>query len=479
MPTTVTLSLISHTNAGKTTLARTLLRRDVGEVRDAAHVTIFNEAHALINVGDVALVLWDTPGFGDSARLLKRLQRVDRPMFWFFNQVWDRLTDKPLWCSQQALRNVREEADVVLYLVNASESLVGGTFVEPEMEILDWLGKPVVVLLNQTGAPRPAEEEAAEEFLWRDHLTKFPIVSSVINMDAFSRCWVQEGELMHTISAVLTGAKREAFEKLSDAWTERNEAVFARSMQALANQLMANALDGVAVKTESFLQKLGFNRGSIESDWSEARQKLSESLAMRAEQAMNELIVLHSLEGHDETAALLGARRDFAEPKQVEAAVWSAVSGIATGALAGLIVDLKAGGLTFGGGALLGGLSGGFSAYALIKTYHLVRADDNKLHWSGEHFREQVKLALLSYLAVSHFGRGRGTWKRDPRPAHWQESVNMLIDEWRDKVEFVWKRSLRSDVSVSRVNEEMLIMMTDLGNEILRRLYPPAATPDT
>ena len=36
---TVSLSLVSHTNAGKTTLARTLLGRDVGEVRDEAHVT--------------------------------------------------------------------------------------------------------------------------------------------------------------------------------------------------------------------------------------------------------------------------------------------------------------------------------------------------------------------------------------------------------------------------------------------------------
>ena len=44
----VTLSLISHTNAGKTTLARTLLRRDVGEVRDAAHVTLFNESYTLL-----------------------------------------------------------------------------------------------------------------------------------------------------------------------------------------------------------------------------------------------------------------------------------------------------------------------------------------------------------------------------------------------------------------------------------------------
>lgn len=478
MPITVTLSLISHTNAGKTTLARTLLRRDVGEVRDAAHVTVFNESYPLIVSGDAALVLWDTPGFGDSARLLQRLQRVDRPLVWFFSQIWDRFTDKPLWCSQQALRNVREDADVVLYLVNASESLAGGTFVEHEMEILDWLGKPVVVLLNQTGAPRPAEEEAAEEELWRNHLTKFSIVRSVINMDAFSRCWVQEGELMQTISGVLTGVKHEAFERLSDAWAERNEEIFVSSMRALAHQLTANALDGVAVKSESFLQKLGFNRSALEADWSEARQKLSESLAMRAEQAMNELISLHSLEGHDEASTLLGARRDFAEPKQVEVAVWSAMSGIASGALAGLIVDLKAGGLTFGGGALLGGIGGGLGAYALIKTYQLVRADDNKLHWSREHFSEQVKLALLSYLAVSHFGRGRGAWKRDLRPAHWQQAVNDLVDEWKDKVEFVWKRSLRHDVSVSRVNEEMLIMMTDLGREILRRLYPVMESAD-
>ena len=42
-PATIALSLISHTNAGKTTLARTLLQRDVGEVRDAPHVTEFSE----------------------------------------------------------------------------------------------------------------------------------------------------------------------------------------------------------------------------------------------------------------------------------------------------------------------------------------------------------------------------------------------------------------------------------------------------
>ena len=37
-PVDLSLSLVSHTNVGKTTLARTLLGRDIGEVRDEAQI---------------------------------------------------------------------------------------------------------------------------------------------------------------------------------------------------------------------------------------------------------------------------------------------------------------------------------------------------------------------------------------------------------------------------------------------------------
>ena len=47
-PASVSLSLVSHTNAGKTTLARTLLGQDIGEVRDAPHVTEFADVHTLV-----------------------------------------------------------------------------------------------------------------------------------------------------------------------------------------------------------------------------------------------------------------------------------------------------------------------------------------------------------------------------------------------------------------------------------------------
>ena len=106
---TLRLSLVSHTNVGKTTLARTLLARDVGEVRDAAHVTEFADGHELMRraAGDV-LQLWDTPGFGDSARLVRRMKLDGHPLGWLLSQVWDRWRDRAFWSSQQALRHVRE-----------------------------------------------------------------------------------------------------------------------------------------------------------------------------------------------------------------------------------------------------------------------------------------------------------------------------------------------------------------------------------
>ena len=120
--TNVSLALLSHTNVGKTTLARTLLRRDIGAVMDRAHVTEVAESHVLMrsSAGD-ELVLWDTPGFGDSVRLQRRLAASGQPIGWFLSQGWDRYTDRAFWCSQQAVRAARLSGDVVLYLVNAAE----------------------------------------------------------------------------------------------------------------------------------------------------------------------------------------------------------------------------------------------------------------------------------------------------------------------------------------------------------------------
>jgi len=201
---TIALSLVSHTNVGKTTLARTLLGIDIGEVRDEPHVTLLAERHTLIEspAGD-RLQLWDTPGFGDSVRLAKRLAQAGNPIGWFLTEVWDRFRDRGFWSSQRAVRNIVDTADVVLYLVNASEAPADAGYLDPEMRVMTLIGKPVVVLLNQLGPPRSPAEEAAEIARWRERVRSVPVVREVIALDAFARCWVQEGRLLDAVAPLL------------------------------------------------------------------------------------------------------------------------------------------------------------------------------------------------------------------------------------------------------------------------------------
>ena len=134
------LSLVSHTNIGKTTLARTLLMRDVGEIADRAHVTETTDDYLLARGQDGSeLILWDTPGFGNSVALAKRLEGRSNPLGWFLSEVWDRFTNKSFWLDQKAVRHIRDISSVVLYLVNIAETPDKTPYIQAEMQILSWI----------------------------------------------------------------------------------------------------------------------------------------------------------------------------------------------------------------------------------------------------------------------------------------------------------------------------------------------------
>jgi hypothetical protein len=468
----VTLSLISHTNAGKTTLARTLLRRDVGEVRDAAHVTLQNESFTLLEQEARRLQLWDTPGFGDSARLLKRLRRERNPVLWFLSQTWDRLTDRPLWCSQQALRNVRDEADVVLYLVNATEPPDIAAYIRPEMEVLAWVGKPVLVLLNQTGPARTPTEEEAETHSWRQWFREFDHVKGVLSLDAFARCWVQENHLMEAIAPLLPDLKQEAFKHLKKAWLARNQEIYKESIKAIATLLTDAVSEGVVVRQETLLERIGLGRSELNQAYQAAREQLASSLAGRVVNTTNELIRLHGLEGEAARQLTQNAETQFHNRQPVSEAIWSVLGTAAGGAMGGLIADLKMGGMSFGGGALVGGLAAGLGAYALIKSYNLVRGSDHRLHWSREHFREQVRLALLTYLAVAHFGRGRGEWQQSADPAHWNKLVGEIVDDQSEKIHHLWEQGCKASTDAEAQLKCAQELVGNSLDQLLQKLYP-------
>jgi hypothetical protein len=166
------------------------------------------------------------------------------------------------------------------------------------------------------------------------------------------------------------------------------------------------------------------------------------------------------------------ARDHFHLPEGVSESIWGVVGSFAGGAMGGLIADLKLGGMTFGGGALLGGIASGIGAYALIRSYNLVRGSDQRLRWSREHFREQVRLALLTYLAVCHFGRGRGEWQESEQPQHWREAVDDVIDEHSDALDHLWKTGVQKETQPALLFRQTHQLTNDCMVSLLERLYP-------
>jgi hypothetical protein len=419
---TVTISLVSHTNVGKTTLARTLLRRDIGEVLDQAHVTEVSEAHELIATSDQRLMLWDTPGFGDTVRLLKRLRGEKNPIGWFLHQVWDRITDRPLWCGQEAARNVQQDADVVLYLVAATEDPETAGYIGLEMELLRWLEKPVIMLLNQTGVEGVDEPAEAR---WRQAAKDWP-VAAVLTLDAFTRCWVQEGVLLERVGRVLPAERRDAMASLRSAWNERNLEIFGECCDVVARYLAAATADAETMS--------GPSAGKAERK--RAMERLADRLRAATDDMMERLVTLHGLDRTEAARLVELLERDYDLPAvPVDTKTSALWGGLVTGAMGGLAADVLAGGLTFGGGAVAGAILGALGAAGLAQAYQLVGGDDATVRWSRDFLASLRRDALRRYLAVAHFGRGRGEWRESDRPDRWPEPVERALAEWPVPIE--------------------------------------------
>jgi hypothetical protein len=449
-------------------------------VRDAPHVTTEAAAYPLLETADGDLLtLWDTPGFGDSARLARRLAQEGNPVGWFLTQVWDRFRDRPFFLTQLAVRNVRDRADVVLYLVNAAEDPGDAGFLAPELAVLAWIGKPVLVLLNQTGPPRAPDVEAADIARWRVALAPHGDIRDVLALDAFARCWVQEFALFDAIAAVLPAPRRGAFERLSAAWRARRWAQFGDAMDAIAGPIAAAVCARVVVAPLPMLKELGGALGvgtnARDREQDGALRTLAQQLDGDLRAAMDRLIAIHGLEGR--AAAEVEARlaSDVATDERLGEAKAAAVGGILSGAMTGLAADLAAGGLTFGAGMLTGAILGALGGAGVARAVNRARGQtEDAVRWDNAFLDRLVQSSLLRYLAVAHYGRGRGDWKASEYPAFWRTEVDGVLAARRDAFAEVWAwRGPPCDRD--RAANRLQKLLAEAARAVLAKLYGDAA----
>ena len=148
------------------------------------------------------------------------------------------------------------------------------------------------------------------------------------------------------------------------------------------------------------------------------------------------------------------------------------MGGVVSGALSGLAADLAAGGFTFGAGMLAGAVLGALGGAGLARGVNLAKGKSGtSVRWDDAFLDGLVRSALLRYLAVAHYGRGRGDWAESEYPPHWPPEVERVFAANRVELAHAW--SLRGETggenALAMVLEPVLASM---ARQLLDALYP-------
>ncbi len=300
----------------------------------------------------------------------------------------------------------------------------------------------------------------------------------MLALDAFARCWVQEGTLLDAVSAVLPDEQRAAMERLQAAWWARGQATWQASVAVLAERLCRAAQDREQVPSSGWMGKLkevgaalGLRREGTRTPREQAMSALAERLDIDIRTSTERLIRLHGLTGEATGQVLTSLAEHFSVQRPLsegQAAVWG---GVVTGALAGLKADIASAGLTMGGGLLAGGVLGALGAAGLARGYNTLRGVEvPTLAWADPVLDELARSALLGYLAVAHYGRGRGDWHAWEHPEFWQDSVNDVVAQGAEALHDIWdeRQSLAPDELAARLQD----WLSYASEAVLARLYP-------
>ena len=440
------LFLVAHTNVGKTSLLRTLLGQDVGEIEDAPEVTRATKAYDLLTDPQLgALRLWDTPGFGDSFRLAQRLRQPRRWLAWVVRELWDRTFNRKLWQCQRLVLDLRARASVILYPVNLQERPFEAVYVAPELQVLAWVGKPVLVILNQGGGLQQPAAQAERATEWRQHLAGFAAVRGVASLDAYTRCWVQELALFGQIGQVLPQDSRAGYLKLAGALGQSYVDRLDASVAAIADYLLRMARDRVELETRWFdgikdiwgsvRQSMPWSKPGGQGPLQSALQGLAQRYAQASKAVTEQLIAINRLEGAATADIMHIANAKLVTDQPLDGGSAAVVGGVMSGLLSGLAADLMAGGLTLGTGMLVGGILGATGGAALSKVYNVSNHKDKKVvGWSPQAMAEALEKSLMLYLAVAHFGRGQGQWRAKEAPPAWHTAARLVTNRYKDQL---------------------------------------------
>ncbi|MES2939645.1 MAG: DUF3482 domain-containing protein [Pseudomonadota bacterium] len=350
--------------------------------------------------------------------------------------------------------------DVDLVLVAASTK----NEVEAALAAVRGADRPAVLLLLRDEAV--AQREGFEP----------PI--RALSLDACCRCWPLESLLHEAMAAALPAHQKPGMERLLRAWRDAHQRRWRESMRLLAEPLLHAAHDTEEARTGplSLRQLLSSaEREASQRAREEAMAVVLQRLKDVLSRSFDELQQLHGLRALDSDQ--LGEHADPFVIRQALHAGHTSVAGAAGGAAAmGLAVDMMAGGMTLGAGALIGALVGGTSALAAAAWKNRSAPNGAPIVQLGDDMLQTLTdLAILRYLAVIHDGRML-PGEIAALPSTWKSEVIAAVAADREAHAAIWAQARQSG-DPGQHRDAMAQALQATTRRVLGRLY--GVLPDT
>ena len=365
--TPILIAVVGHTNAGKTSLLRTLTRRvDFGEVASRPGTTRHVERVDLQVGGRTALRFFDTPGLEDAVSLRSHLDA--------FGQG-DAAAQTPperirrFLQSPEAHGDFEQEAKVLRTLLDADAAFLVIDVREAvlpkfrdEIELIGSCGKPVLPVLNfvSHAAARTAE--------WQALLAAYGL-HAVVRFDAAAPFVGAERDLYQDLvtllrhrradlEAVVAHLAREA--RLRDAAAAQRIAGLLIDIASLRRLLPATTATAPAASPADAAAP---SQGATTSREA-AIAALRSDVFAQAQRCADDLLALYGFREGDAGEARLPLvegrwSMDFFSPEAMKDAGIRLGKGAMVGAAVGAAADLAVGGLSLGAGVALGSALGG------------------------------------------------------------------------------------------------------------------------
>ncbi|HEB82666.1 MAG TPA: DUF3482 domain-containing protein [Gammaproteobacteria bacterium] len=447
----INVAVVGHTNTGKTSLIRTLLRDDrFGKIDDAAGTTRSVEKSVVYAGDEAVLNLFDTPGFEDSSALLLALEALSKTvevkspaqlLREFISQA-QRYPD-----FEQEIKVLRQslKSDVLLYIIDVREPLLGKY--SDEVEILSKAGKPILPVFNFIAGN---SESLAR---WREQMTRFNL-HAALEFDTVAFDFEAEKRLYQKLQSLL----EKHYDTLQTLIDYRQE-VWHNLVHAGAQRIFQ-----LLAEVACFRQEVESRDGIADADVASIQ-----NFVRKAEQrALQDLLTIFAFTQVDIELQQIAVRDgqwelDIFSPHALKDFGLNAGARALAGAAAGAGIDLMVGGISLGAATALGAALG--AGWATLRRYQKELA----ALWRGHKWLcvddDTLSLLYLRQRQLLHTLTRRGHAAQSS--IHLSDRVDHALPEgWHKVIKTLrqhpeWQAGTSTSAEYRQIQAEVIKWLTD------------------